>query len=61
MSASKDLQHDARRDLDDIGAQDIPSQALSDMDYGKIKPKEGRAFFLSSDTLSENIHPIIRL
>ena len=40
ISASKDLQHDARRDLNDIGAEDILSAALSG-DYGKIQLKEG--------------------
>ena len=40
ISVSKDLQHDARRDLNDIGAEDILSAALSG-DYGKIQLKEG--------------------
>ena len=61
MSASKDLQHDARRDLNDIDAEDIPSEALSDMSYGKIQLKEGTSLVLSlssnilSHTISEQV------
>ena len=44
MSASKDLQHDARRDLDDVDAADIPSEALNDMEHGIIHMKAGMAY-----------------
>ena len=47
MSISKDLQHDARRDLDDVDAADIPSEALAG-DYGKIQLKEGVLFITYS-------------
>ena len=47
MSISKDLQHDARRDLDDVDAADIPSEALAG-DYGKIRLKEGVLFITYS-------------
>ena len=39
LSASRDLKHDARRDLDNIGAKDIPSESLGD--YPDIRIKEG--------------------
>ncbi|CAI7912606.1 unnamed protein product [Closterium sp. NIES-54] len=55
ISIGPDLRFDARRDLDDIGATDIPVHALNKLPYGKLdskanKIKEG-VLFLTYSTL----------
>ncbi|GJP33081.1 hypothetical protein CLOM_g17646 [Closterium sp. NIES-68] len=55
ISIGPDLRFDARRDLDDIGAADIPVHALNKLPYGKLdskanKIKEG-VLFLTYSTL----------
>jgi len=47
MSISKDLRHDARRDLDDVDAADISCEALPG-NYGKIQLKQGVLFITYS-------------
>eukprot|EP01041_Mallomonas_annulata_P007017 gene7017-14279_t len=44
LSASADLQYDARRDLDDIGASDIICHSLRQMPYERIKERKGVIF-----------------
>ena len=42
LSISQDLQHDARRDLDDVDGTDIPTIVLSG-DYGDLQVHEGES------------------
>ena len=44
ISTSKDLVEDARRDLDDIGAEKIPVIAFNRLDYSAIEATKGVLF-----------------
>ncbi len=54
LSASADLCLDSRRDLDDIGAQEIRSIELRKLPYGKIDKETGLLFCTYSSLISKS-------
>ena len=54
LSASADLCLDSRRDLDDIGAQEIRPIELRNLPYGPIKDKTGLLFCTYSSLISKS-------
>ena len=54
LSASADLMLDSRRDIEDIGASFIPSEALLKLPYGKIDFEEGIIFATYSSLVASS-------
>lgn len=61
ISASADLSFDARRDLDDINAKNIPIFELKKLPYGTIHVTEGVLFLTYSALISRNSNGHSRL
>lgn len=64
ISVSADLKHDARRDLDDVNATDIPVHPLSKLSYGKMSSGGSRlvegVVFVTYSTLIANNDKVTR-